>query len=96
MVMAEALLRKRLGKKSKAYATVRLQPNNVGWRGMTGRDWLWSEETTDPAYLEVVSLFEDSKKPVYSIHQIALMGESTEKKPVGTWFGPNTVAQVLR
>ena len=50
----------------------------------------------DPKYLDIVSLFEDSKKPVYSIHQIALMGESTEKKPVGTWFGPNTVAQVLR
>jgi hypothetical protein len=22
------------------------------------------------------------------------MGESVENKPVGTWFGPNTVAQV--
>jgi hypothetical protein len=30
----------------------------------------------------------------FSIHQISLMGESVEKKPVGTWFGPNTVAQV--
>merc|ERR1719228_1957464 len=24
------------------------------------------------------------------------MGESVDRKPVGTWFGPNTVAQVLR
>lgn len=43
-------------------------------------------------------LFEDTKSAVYGIHQIALMGESMcgEKKAVGTWFGPNMVAQVLR
>merc|ERR1719150_10375 len=38
----------------------------------------------------------DNKAAQYSIHQISLMGESLDKKPVGTWFGPNTVAQVLR
>ena len=38
----------------------------------------------------------DIKSAQYSIHQISLMGESLDKKPVGTWFGPNTVAQVLR
>ena len=65
--------------------------------------------------------FRDIKSAQYSIHQIALMGESVDRflwfntcikpnmivpgpttriifcrKPVGTWFGPNTVAQVLR
>ena len=43
MVMAEALLRKKLG-----------------------RDWLWSEDAMDPAYLEIVAMFADRKKPVYS------------------------------
>ena len=35
------------------------------------------------------------KAPYWKPLQIALMGESTDdRKPVGTWFGPNTVAQV--
>ena len=38
--------------------------------------------------------FLDNKSAEYSIHQISLMGESVDRKPVGTWFGPNTVAQV--
>lgn len=40
-------------------------------------------------------MFEDRRTAPYSIHQIALMGAS-EGKDVGEWFGPNTVAQVLR
>jgi len=47
-------------------------------------------------YVDVMSKFLDVKSAQYSIHQIALMGESVDKKPVGTWFGPNLVAQVLR
>jgi len=50
----------------------------------------------DSEYLEIMSKFLDEKSAQYSIHQIALMGESVDKKPVGTWFGPNLVAQVLR
>lgn len=40
-------------------------------------------------------MFQDKKACVYSIHQIASMGES-EGKAVGNWFGPNTIAQVLK
>jgi cysteine protease ATG4 len=40
-------------------------------------------------------MFEDRRAATYSIHQIALMGAS-EGKEVGQWFGPNTVAQVLK
>lgn len=60
-----------------------------------GRDWFWTPETKDPTYLKIISRFEDNRKSLYSIHQIALMGNSEEKK-VGEWFGPNTVAQVLK
>nr|ACO15144.1 Cysteine protease ATG4B [Caligus clemensi] len=69
-----------------------------------GRDWKWDhkvdnevDEDLKGKYLKILNLFQDSKVAPYSIHQIALMGESIQsKKPVGTWFGPNTVAQVLK
>lgn len=60
-----------------------------------GRDWRWKKESRDPEYLRIVKLFEDRRTATYSIHQIALMGVS-EGKNVGEWFGPNTVAQVLK
>ena len=75
-----------------------------------GRDWRWtpsfnkiSDEHIQASkvfsnfstYLKVLSLFQDKKNAPYSIHQIAQMGAS-EGKPVGTWFGPNTIAQALK
>ncbi|XP_055642753.1 cysteine protease ATG4B [Toxorhynchites rutilus septentrionalis] len=61
-----------------------------------GRDWLWTTETKDEVYLEIVNRFEDNKQAPFSLHQIALTGESSEEKRVGEWYGPNTVAQVLK
>lgn len=58
-------------------------------------DWTWTPETRDPTYLKIIQRFEERKQAPYSIHQVALMGAS-EGKEVGQWFGPNTVAQVLR
>ena len=46
-------------------------------------------------YRQILKLFADIKTAPYSIHQIALMG-ACEGKNVGEWFGPNTVAQVLK
>jgi len=46
-------------------------------------------------YRQILKLFADLKTAPYSIHQIALMGQC-EGKTVGEWFGPNTVAQVLK
>lgn len=60
-----------------------------------GRDWFWTPETKDPTYLKILKKFEDIRQAPFSIHQIALMGAS-EGKEVGQWFGPNTVAQVLK
>ncbi|BFZ00811.1 hypothetical protein BsWGS_03849 [Bradybaena similaris] len=60
-----------------------------------GRDWRWTLDCTDDAYWRILRMFEDKKMATYSIHQIASMGEA-EGKAVGQWFGPNTVAQVLK
>ncbi|XP_065162792.1 cysteine protease ATG4A isoform X2 [Atheta coriaria] len=60
-----------------------------------GRDWLWDAISRDPVYLKILKKFEDNRHAPYSIHQIALMGAS-EGKEVGQWFGPNTIAQVLK
>ncbi|XP_043271670.1 cysteine protease ATG4B isoform X1 [Venturia canescens] len=60
-----------------------------------GRDWQWIPETKDSTYLKILNRFEDKRAAPFSIHQIALMGAS-EGKDVGQWFGPNTVAQVLK
>ncbi|VVC90346.1 cysteine protease ATG4B [Leptidea sinapis] len=57
--------------------------------------WVWTPETRDPTYLKIVQRFEERKQAPYSIHQVALMGAS-EGKDVGQWFGPNTIAQVLK
>lgn len=60
-----------------------------------GRDWLWEPDSRDKTYLEILRKFEDNRKAPFSIHQIASMGVS-EGKDIGQWFGPNTVAQVLK
>lgn len=60
-----------------------------------GRDWRWKQDTKDSIYLRILHMFEDRRAAPFSIHQIALMGAS-EGKEVGQWFGPNTVAQVLK
>lgn len=60
-----------------------------------GRDWRWAPETKNVTYLEILKRFEDKRAAPFSIHQIALMGAS-EGKEVGQWFGPNTIAQVLK
>ncbi|XP_042898259.1 cysteine protease ATG4B [Parasteatoda tepidariorum] len=60
-----------------------------------GRGWQWTPGVIDPVYKEILKMFQDKKDCPYSIHQIAQMGVS-EKKTIGEWFGPNTIAQVLR
>ncbi|KAK9870398.1 hypothetical protein WA026_007967 [Henosepilachna vigintioctopunctata] len=60
-----------------------------------GRDWIWEPDARDKTYLKILRKFEDTRQAPFSIHQIALTGVS-EGKAVGQWFGPNTVAQVLK
>ncbi|CAB0037358.1 unnamed protein product [Trichogramma brassicae] len=60
-----------------------------------GRSWRWTPETKNSTYYKILKSFEDRRAAPYSIHQIALTGAS-EGKTVGEWFGPNTIAQVLK
>ncbi|KAK3596622.1 hypothetical protein CHS0354_039799 [Potamilus streckersoni] len=60
-----------------------------------GRSWRWFEGTSDEKYKRILKMFQDKKSSYYSIQQIAAMGVS-EGKAVGHWFGPNTIAQVLK
>ncbi|XP_055964381.1 cysteine protease ATG4B isoform X2 [Sorex fumeus] len=61
-----------------------------------GRDWRWTQQRRQPdSYFSVLNAFIDRKDSYYSIHQIAQMGVG-EGKSIGQWYGPNTVAQVLK
>lgn len=60
-----------------------------------GSDWAWNREKKEEAYKKILRMFQDDKNALFSLHQIAQMGVS-ERKEVGEWFGPNTVAQVLK
>ncbi|XP_032125449.1 cysteine protease ATG4B isoform X4 [Sapajus apella] len=61
-----------------------------------GRDWRWTQRKRQPdSYFSVLNAFIDRKDSCYSIHQIAQMGVG-EGKSIGQWYGPNTVAQVLK
>jgi cysteine protease ATG4 len=59
------------------------------------RDFEWQSGVTGNAfYWKILSYFRDEKLAAYSIQQIASMGVS-EGIPIGKWFGPNAIAQVL-
>nr|AAI70397.1 APG4A protein [Xenopus laevis] len=61
-----------------------------------GRDWQWEKHKEHPEeYRQILQCFLDRKDCCYSIHQMAQMGVG-EGKSIGEWFGPNTVAQVLK
>ncbi|XP_019395978.1 PREDICTED: cysteine protease ATG4A isoform X1 [Crocodylus porosus] len=61
-----------------------------------GRDWQWEKHRRQPEeYQKILQCFLDRKDCCYSIHQMAQMGVG-EGKSIGEWFGPNTVAQVLK
>ena len=99
MVLANALVRKHLGREwrwtglpvmSSPYSLVLDEPSFT-----PSTTTLVPERNLPASYKQVMRLFSDDKLSPYSIHQISQMGES-EGKPVGTWFGPNTVAQALK
>ncbi|MGH0147705.1 UNVERIFIED_CONTAM: hypothetical protein FKN15_035348 [Acipenser sinensis] len=59
-------------------------------------EWRWEKENCQPEeYHRILHCFLDRKDCCYSIHQMAQMGVG-EGKSVGEWYGPNTVAQVLK
>uniref|UniRef100_A0A6Q2YAH0 Cysteine protease n=1 Tax=Esox lucius TaxID=8010 RepID=A0A6Q2YAH0_ESOLU len=61
-----------------------------------GRDWRWVRgQPQKEEYISILNAFLDKKDSYYSLHQIAQMGVG-EGKSIGQWYGPNTVAQVLK
>ena len=63
-----------------------------------GRDFTWpvqENEDVKAVYKNILRMFEDKETSTYSIHQLAQTGVG-EGKEIGQWFGPNTVAQVLK
>ncbi|XP_076343826.1 cysteine protease ATG4B-like isoform X3 [Tachypleus tridentatus] len=60
-----------------------------------GREWTWKRDVINPTYVKILQMFQDKSSCIYSIHQIAQMG-ILEGRAVGQWFGPNTIAQVLK
>lgn len=58
--------------------------------------WKWRpNELQTKEYYKILKRFSDERSSPFSIQQIAQMGVQEGKK-VGDWFGPNTVAQVLK
>ena len=58
---------------------------------MMEREWRCDKDSKEE-YMQVMDKFMDIKSAQYSNHQISFMGECLDKKPVGTWFNPNTMA----
>ncbi|XP_048811215.1 cysteine protease ATG4B [Lagopus muta] len=73
---------------SRLWFTYRKNFPAIDWR------WIKGKRQTDN-YFSVLNAFIDKKDSYYSIHQIAQMGVG-EGKSIGQWYGPNTVAQVLK
>jgi hypothetical protein len=47
-------------------------------------------------YREIVEWFVDDPACPFSVHQLATLGASRYGVPVGQWFGPSSIAHVLR
>ncbi|KAJ3019090.1 UNVERIFIED_CONTAM: Cysteine protease atg4b [Siphonaria sp. JEL0065] len=64
---------------------------------LLGRDWRLSKNSGKvwDDYVKIITWFLDSNSSPYSIHRIALIGTQYDKA-IGEWFGPTTIAQVLR
>jgi len=61
-----------------------------------GRGWRFDPNRPPPrAYVDVLRMFQDDPSAPFSVHKIAQAGELYDKS-VGEWFGPSTIAQVMK
>jgi len=58
-------------------------------------NFVWTIDTKNPKYLDIIKKIEDVPEAPFSIHKIAEAGVQEGKK-IGEWFGPNTIAQCLK
>ena len=61
---------------------------------ISGRDFRWSPSEASPQYLDLLPLFADERSALFGIHQLSMV--CSDEKPIGTWFGPNGVAQAIK
>lgn len=57
-----------------------------------GRDFKWTKSEASDQYLDILPLFADERSALFGIHQLS----SVNSEPIGTWFGPNGVAQAIK
>lgn len=60
-----------------------------------GTDWLWTPGCRNESYSLLRRMFQDQRSSLYSIQNITTLGLAVDK-PIGSWFGPNTVAQIIK
>ncbi|KAF8572056.1 hypothetical protein P879_00444 [Paragonimus westermani] len=60
-----------------------------------GERWRWAPGCQLEAYNQLRRMFQDNKCALYSIQNVTMLGMAVDK-PLGSWFGPNTVAQVIK
>lgn len=59
-----------------------------------GRDFRWTPSEASDQYLDILPLFTDDRSALFGIHQLSMV--NSDEKPIGTWFGPNGVAQAIK
>jgi len=59
-----------------------------------GRDFRWSPSEASEQYLDILPLFADDRSALFGVHQLSMV--SSDEKAIGTWFGPNGVAQAIK
>ena len=61
-----------------------------------GRRWRFSNLKPPPRnYIEVIKMFADDPSAPFSIHNIARTGQERFNLPIGQWFSPTAVSDVL-
>lgn len=72
-----------------------------------GRDWIWDYKLNPVSlpsthalihlqtYHSILRSFSDKRDSCYSVHQLTSIG-SADGKCIGEWYGPNTIAHVLK
>ena len=58
----------------------------------SGRDFRWSPSEASDQYLDILPLFADERSALFGVHQLSMV--NSDEKAIGSWIGPNGVAQV--
>merc|ERR1739838_178106 len=59
-----------------------------------GRDFRWSPSEASDQYLDILPLFADERSALFGVHQLSMV--NSDEKAIGSWIGPNGVAQAIK